>query len=173
MCIIISKKPHVYVSVVKILIRNNDYFHFMISTKTRVINLKTGSIIVDVNPGQAVNHRHPLALMVRRHNFIFWHFLSSVNSAFEYFQQMYCNRFLKHFKHYCSDWQKKRQCLQETRQGGTTQVQCTGEIRKVVLIDLDKERCNKSTRVVFVADEWLSTTAFSPRSTINIMIIQL
>ena len=166
MCIIISKKPHVYVSVVKILIRNNDYFHFMISTKTRVINLKTGSIIVAVNPGQAVNHRHPLAVLVPRHNFIFWHFPSFVNSACEY-------RFLKYFKHNCSDWKKKRQCLLETRQGGTSQVQCTGEIRKVVLIDLDKERCNKSTRVVFVADEWLSTTAFSPRSTINIMIIQL
>ena len=55
MCIIISKKPHVYVSVVKILIRNNDYFHFMISTKTRVINLKTGSIIVAVNLGQAAS----------------------------------------------------------------------------------------------------------------------
>lgn len=74
MCIIISKKPHVYVSVVKILIRNNDYFHFMISTKTRVINLKTGSIIVAVNPGQAVNHRHPLAVLAPRHNFIFLHF---------------------------------------------------------------------------------------------------
>ena len=48
---------------------------------------------------------------------------------------------------------KKRQWGLETRQGGTTQVQCTGENRKVVLIDLDKERCNKSTRVVFVADE--------------------
>ena len=27
------KKPHVYVSVVEILIRNNDYFQFMIQTK--------------------------------------------------------------------------------------------------------------------------------------------
>ena len=168
MCIIISKKPHVYVSVVKILIRNNDYFHFMISTKTRVINLKTGSIIVAVNLGQAApwiiaTHWRFWSLVTISYFDIFRFF---VNSACEY-------RFLKYFKHNCSDWKKKRQCLLETRQGGTTQVQCTGEIRKVVLIDLDKERCNKSTRVVFVADEWLSTTAFSPRSTINIMIIQL
>ena len=27
------KKPHVYVSVVEIVIRNNDYFQFMIQTK--------------------------------------------------------------------------------------------------------------------------------------------
>lgn len=43
-------KPHVYVSVAKILIRNNDNFHFMISTKTRIINSKTGSIILTRNP---------------------------------------------------------------------------------------------------------------------------
>ena len=40
------KKPHVYVSVVEIAIRNNDYFRFMFPTKTRLINLRTGSIII-------------------------------------------------------------------------------------------------------------------------------
>ena len=42
----IFMQPHVYVFAVKIPIRNNDYFRFMIPTKTRLINLKTGPIIV-------------------------------------------------------------------------------------------------------------------------------
>ena len=42
----IFMQPHVSTFAVKISIRNNDYFRFMIPTKTRLINLKTGPIIV-------------------------------------------------------------------------------------------------------------------------------
>ena len=40
------KKPHVYVSVVEIVIRNNDYSQFMIQTKPGwvVSRFKTGTI---------------------------------------------------------------------------------------------------------------------------------
>ena len=63
----------------RISISNNDYFRFMILTKTRLINLKTGAIIVAYigQAASALNHPND-AVKVFQQNLLTWRTLASV-----------------------------------------------------------------------------------------------